>query len=145
MKDVTIRELQKKDLQNGFLTSLDALQKASELDDKVASNICKKVEGDPDHIIVVAELDGKIVGCATIIIEQKFIHNGGRAAHIEDVAVDTKYQGAAVGKKLVNHALDIASSRGCYKSILHCTNNLAMFYKRLGFRNSGNAMRFDHN
>ena len=98
MSDITIRELCKDDLQNGFLESLDSLRMASDLKKEQADEIFQKINVNPDHVILVAEVNGKIVGCLTIIIEQKFIHKGGMSGHIEDVAVNDKSQKIGIGK-----------------------------------------------
>lgn len=143
MADMKIRELEQGDIHNGFLTSLDSLRRASNLEE-AANQIFQKIDSDENHIVIVAEMDGKIVGCATILVEQKFIHNGGRTAHIEDVAVDNKHRNAGIGSRLVRYALELADTRGCYKTVLDCTDGLQPFYEKLGFRHNANAMRFDH-
>ncbi|MCY4491233.1 MAG: GNAT family N-acetyltransferase [Thaumarchaeota archaeon] len=144
MADITIRELCKNDLQNGFLESLDSLRMASDLKKEQADEIFQKINVNPDHIILVAEVNGKIVGCLTIIIEQKFIHKGGMSGHIEDVAVNDKSQKMGIGKKLISYALEYSKSRGCYKTVLHCTDDVRPFYEKLGFRHNMNGMRFEH-
>ena len=107
MSDVKIRVIVESDIENGFLESLDNLRTASNLNRETATNILKKIIANPDHIIHVAEINGKIVGSTTLLIEQKFIHNGGRVGHIEDVVVSKKYEGRGIGIKLVNSLLEI--------------------------------------
>ena len=87
MSDVEIRNIVELDIENGFLESLDSLREASDLDRKIGKDILKKIIANPDHIIHVAEINGKIVGSTTLLIEQKFIHNGGRVGHIEDLSL----------------------------------------------------------
>jgi len=144
MSEPIIRELRKEDIQNGFLTTLDSLRKASSIDNDKAVAIFEKIDSNPDHIIAVAELDGKIVGATTLLIEQKFIHDGGRVGHIEDVAVSKDFQGKKIGEKIMKHLLEIAKSRGCYKTILDCTDDVKPFYEKLGFKQTANELRFDH-
>ena len=145
MTEVTVRKLQKDDLFNGFLTSLDSLRQASNIDKNSAEKIFEKINNNPDHIIAVAEKDQKIVGSATLLLETKFIHNGGVVGHIEDVVVDKNFQGQKIGEKIIKHLLDVAKNRGCYKTILDCTDEVKPFYEKLGFRHNANALRFDHN
>lgn len=144
MPDVTIRELQENDLWNGFLKSLDSLRKASDLEREAAGRIFQKINTNPDHVVIVAELNKRIVGCITLLIEQKFIHNGGKVGHIEDVVVSAGQQGMGIGRKIVNYALDHAKSQGCYKTILHCTDDAKPFYEKLGFKQQANGLRFDY-
>ena len=107
-------------------------------------SIFEKINANNDHIIAVAELEGKIVGATTLLIESKFIHNGGLVGHIEDVVVDKNYQGKKIGEKVVNYLLAYAKKRGCYKTILDCTDDVKPFYEKIGFSAVGNEMRFNH-
>ena len=90
MVEPIIREIKKEDLWNGFLTSLDSLRQTSNIEKQKAEEIFNKIQENPDHIIAVAEIEGKIVGATTLLLEQKFIHNGGIVGHIEDVVVDSQ-------------------------------------------------------
>ncbi len=144
MSEPIIRELKKEDLWNGFLKTLDSLRQASDIDKNKAEEIFEKINSNPDHIIAVAELEGMIVGATTLIIEQKFIHKGGMVGHIEDVVVDKNFQGQKIGEKIMRHLLEIAKNRGCYKTILDCTDDVKPFYEKLGFKNVGSELRFDH-
>ena len=144
MDDIKIRELEEKDLSNGFLESLDSLRKASDLSPKKAKEIFKKIKSDKNYKIYVAVLDSKVVGTTTLFIEQKFIHDGGKVGHIEDVAVRKEYQDKGVGQKVVKALLEYAKKEGCYKTILDCTDDLVSFYEKTGFKRHSNSMRFDH-
>ena len=144
MTDVKIRELEEKDLSSGFLESLDSLRKASDLDPKKAKEIFKKIKSDPNYTIYVAVLDSKVIGATTLLIEQKFIHKGGRVGHIEDVVVRKEYQGKGIGQKLVKALSEYAEKKGCYKTILDCTDDLVPFYEKIGFKRNSNSMRIDY-
>jgi len=145
MSEPIIRELRKEDLMNGFLTTLDSLRQTSDIDQSKAEKIFEKINSNPDHIIVVAELDGKIVGTATILIELKFIHGGGLVGHIEDVVVDKNSQRQKIGEKIMKYLIEFAKNRGCYKTILDCTDDVKPFYEKLGFKHIANELRFDYN
>jgi len=144
MSNVTIRKLQKEDLLNGFLHTLDSLRQASNIDKKTAEKIFDKINSNSDHIVVVAIIEGKIVGSATLLIETKFIHNGGKVGHIEDVVVDKEYQRKGIGEKIIIYLLRYAKDQGCYKTILDCADEVKPFYEKLGFKHNANALRFDH-
>jgi glucosamine-phosphate N-acetyltransferase len=144
MTEPIIRELKKEDLWNGFLTSLDSLKEASNIDKNKAEVIFEKINSNPDHIIAVAEMDGKIVGSTTLLIESKFIHNGGTVGHIEDVVVNKNYQGQKIGEKIMKFLIEISKKRGCYKTILDCTDDVKPFYEKLGFKKVANEMRLDN-
>tara|TARA_B110001454_G_C12582618_1_gene376765 strand:+ start:328 stop:762 length:435 start_codon:yes stop_codon:yes gene_type:complete len=144
MPDIKIREIVESDLDNGFLVSLDNLRKASNMDREIAMSILKKIISNPNHIIHVAEIDGRIVGSTTLLIEQKFIHDGGFVGHIEDVVVEKEFEGRGIGMKLVISLLEKAEEMNCYKTILDCKEELIPFYERIGFKKESKQMRFNH-
>ena len=145
MNQVKIRQIQENDLFQGFLESLDSLRKASDLEEDNAKLVLKKIRSNQNHVIMVADLDGQIVGSITLLIEPKFIHQGGLVGHIEDVVVRSELQGKGIGEQLVNAALEYAKNHGCYKTILDCDDKVKPFYEKIGFKRNSNAMRFDHN
>ncbi len=144
MTDVQIREIEKSDLEKGFLESLDSLRKASDLDSGKSHEILDKIKSNPNHKIFVAIIDEKVVGSTTLFIEPKFIHQGGLVGHIEDVVVSKEFQGKGIGEKLIEASLEFAKNSGCYKTILDCTDEVKPFYEKIGFKKHSNAMRFDH-
>lgn len=144
MMEPMIRELQKDDLWNGFLNSLDSLTRTSNIAESKANEIFQEINSNENHIIAVAEIDGTVVGSATLLIEPKFIHNGGFVGHIEDVVVDKKFQGQKIGEQIMLFLLDISKNRGCYKTILDCTDDVKPFYEKIGFKVVANELRYDH-
>ncbi len=144
MVDITIRELEEKDLFNGFLESMDSLKSASNLEREKAKEIFEKISSNSNHFVYVAILDGRVVGSTTMLIEPKFIHNGRNVAHIEDVVVSNEYQGKGIGEMLMRSLLDLAKDNNCYKTILYCSDEVKPFYEKIGFKRTSNGMRFDH-
>lgn len=144
MSEIIIRELKEEDLWNGFLKSLDSLKQASNIEKSKAKEIFDKINANPDHIIAVAEKDGEIVGSTTLFIESKFIHDGGLVGHIEDVVVDKEYQGQKIGEKIMKYLIEISKKRGCYKTILDCTDEVKPFYEKLGFKQVASELRLDN-
>jgi len=145
MTDVAIRKLEEMDLFRGFLTSLDSLKKASDLNEDKAKDVFNKIKSNPNHIVFVVILDDKVVGSTTLLIEPKFIHQGGKVGHIEDVVIAKEVQGSGIGEKLINFILDYAKKNDCYKTILDCSDDVKPFYEKIGFKKHSNSMRFDHN
>lgn len=144
MDDVTIRELRRDDLQNGFLATLDTLKNASDIDPAKAEEIFEKMDVNPDYTVIVAEMDGRIVGTVTLFIDQKFIHKGGRVGHVEDLAVMDGYQKHKIGSGLMTRLLETAQQKGCYKTILNCPDHIIPFQSKMGFKMGVNNMRYDH-
>ena len=145
MSEIEIREIEEDDLEKGFLETLDFLRNASDLDKNKAKEILKKIKQNPNHIIHVAIENKKIVGSTTLLIEQKFIHQGGLVGHIEDVVVRKDYEGTGIGIKLVLSLLEYAKKKQCYKTILDCNDNVKPFYEKIGFKYESNCMRYNHN
>jgi len=144
MPEIIIREIEEDDLENGFLETLDFLRNASDLDKNKANEVLKKIKQNPNHIIYVAIDNKKIVGSTTLLIEQKFIHDGGLVGHIEDVVVRKDYEGKGIGIKLVTSMLERAKEKNCYKTILDCKDDVKQFYERIGFKRESNGMRYEH-
>jgi len=144
MEEVTIRELKEEDIQKGFLKTLDTLRKTSSITQEKALEIFKEIKTNPKHIIIIAELNGEIIGTTTLLVEPKFIHQGGKVGHIEDVVVRKEFQGRKIGQKIIKFVLQIAKNKGCYKTILDCSDDVKSFYEEIGFKQHSNELRFDH-
>ena len=144
MSEIKIREIEEDDLEKGFLETLDFLRNTSSIDKNKAKEILKKINQNPNHIIYVAIDDKKIIGSTTLLIEQKFIHDGGLVGHIEDVVVRKDYERRGIGIKLVTSMLECAKEKNCYKTILDCKDDVKQFYERIGFKRESNGMRYDH-
>ena len=141
---VWARPLREADLGNGFLEALDALRPASILAPERALEVFRRLDRNPDCVVAVAEVEGRIVGAATLLIEHKFINQGGVAGHIEDVAVAAGQQGRGIGSALIRYLLARAEAAGCYKTTLDCADGVMPFYRRLGFRRRTSGMDFRH-
>ena len=96
-------------------------------------------------IIIVAEINDRIIGATTLLIEPKFIHKGGFVGHIEDVVVSKEFQGQKIGEKIIKYVLKVAEKHNCYKTILDCSDDVKQFYEKIGFKYHSNEFRFDHN
>ena len=85
----TIRELKEEDFSNGFFETLSNLAEVGKIrnDLNLAKEILKRIDSDRNYRIIIAQdkQNRQVIGTATLLIEQKFIHNGGKAGHIEDV------------------------------------------------------------
>ena len=141
---VRVRPLREADLGKGFLEALDALRPASDLAPERALEVFRRLDRNPDCVVAVAEVEGRIAGAATLLIEHKFINQGGVAGHIEDVAVAAGQQGRGIGSALIRYLLARAEAAGCYKTTLDCADGVMPFYRRLGFRRRTNGMDFRH-
>ena len=74
-----------------------------------------------------------IRGTITIILERKVFRNGLSVAHIEDLVVDSLYRKQNIGKHLLQHVINYAKEKNCYKAILNCDKKLLSFYEKNNF------------
>lgn len=136
-----IRELEPTDFAAGFLETLGSLAPV-DLTTEEAIAIWRQRTAAGTHS-VVADLDGKIVGAASLLVEKKFIHRGGLVGHIEDVAVHRDHVRQGIGSVLVEHLIQLAARLHCYKVILNCHDHLVPFYSQLGFHRHDSGLRRD--
>jgi|LauGreDrversion4_2_1035121.scaffolds.fasta_scaffold40047_2 GNAT superfamily N-acetyltransferase len=134
-----IRDFKKEDSQNGLLETLKEVWAIDEIKDLTVDEWISN-----DNLMVVAELDGEIVGTATLHLQKKLIRNGGVAGLIEDVAVREKLRGQNIGQMLIQKLLDKAKNLNCYKVILSCFPERVNFYERNGFFKESILMRLKH-
>lgn len=87
--------------------------------------------------------ENKIVGTASYFVELKFLHNGGKVMHIEDVVVNDEYKSLGIGKKLILYLTGLAKNAKCYKIILDCSEKNVGFYEKCGFKRRELQMRKD--
>jgi glucosamine-phosphate N-acetyltransferase len=144
---IIIRPIQTEDIDKGFLESLENLLPAA-IDQEHANEILQNIKSNPLHKIFVAkdDMNDKIAGTTTLLIEPKFIDKGMRVGYIEDVSVRKGYEGLGIGSKLVTHATNYAISiEGCKKILLYCSEKTRAFYEKLGYKlvNDVSVMRFE--
>ncbi|MEE8132733.1 MAG: GNAT family N-acetyltransferase [Nitrososphaerales archaeon] len=146
--DFVIREINTLDLEKGFFDTLYNLSVVGNISNEIkrGTKLFGDIKSNPLYKIFVAIKDNKeVIGSITILMEQKFIHNGGRVGHIEDVVTRKGYESKGVGSALVRVALEYAQRMKCYKVILSCSEKNVPFYERIGFKKHETSMRYDLN
>lgn len=89
--------------------------------------------------VLVAEIDGQVVGVCQLIVFRHLQTRGGRCAELESVHVHPDHRGRGIGKVLVRAAVQRARELGCYRVQLTSNNarpDAHRFYERLGFEPS---------
>lgn len=87
--------------------------------------------------LLVALLDGEVVGMCQIMILRHFQNTAGRCAELESVYVRGDVRGRGVGARLIEHAEGLARERGCYRVQLTSRNerlDAHRFYESHGYR-----------
>lgn len=137
---VTIKELKKGDSIYGLLETLKEVWFIENITEETLNKWFYN-----NNYMFVAEVDGEIVGTATLHIQQKLIRNGGIAGLIEDVAVRENLRGHNIGSQLIQKLIEKAKTLGCYKVILSCFPERVNFYERNGFFQESILMRLNQN
>ena len=142
-----VREIELGDLNNGYFCTLKNLSDLGNVEGEreKAELILNNINANPLHRIFVAidKQTSEVIGATTLLVEQKFIHDGGKAGHIEDVVTRKGFEGLGIGSALIKHALHFARTVGCYKVVLDCSDNNIRFYEKAGFRVHETSMRSD--
>jgi glucosamine-phosphate N-acetyltransferase len=140
MAKIKIRQMYRKDLDNNFLETLSALKPTTLTLDRLKHIHSKRV-----NIVktFVAIKDYKVVGTVSLLLEQKFINDGGICGHIEDMSVHKDHQKQGIGKALIEFAVEYARKKKAYKIILDCADDKVGFYMSCGFVIWQNSMRID--
>lgn len=107
----------------------------------------ERVERDQNLTLVVAESEGRVVGCLQLAVLPGISSQGGMRGLLEDVRVATDCRSRGIGEQLVQWAMTEAKARGCnlVELLTHQTRvDAQRFYKRLGFTAShiGMTVRF---
>ncbi len=104
----------------------------------------REIEADPNNELIVAELEGEIVGTMQLTFTPSISFQGGKRCTAESVRVDKKYRGQGIGHEMMLWAIERAKERGCI-SIQLTTNSertdAHRFYSNLGFSASHVGMK----
>lgn len=140
---IVVRDLWGTDLESdGFVECLEALSPVGKIPLEELREIYRWRLGHGCYTYVALD-DDEIVGTATLILERKFIHGGGWAGRVEEVAVRRDRQRQHIGIELMKHLNMKAKELGCYKVVLGCSEANVPFYLRTGYRVYDVGMRLD--
>jgi GNAT superfamily N-acetyltransferase len=94
------------------------------------------INRDPNNELVVAELEGRIVGVLQMTFIPYMTYRGGWRALIEGVRIASEARSRGIGRRLFEWAIDRARQRDCH--VLQLTSDKARpdairFYESLGF------------
>jgi GNAT superfamily N-acetyltransferase len=106
----------------------------------------EQIHTDLNHQLVVAELDGRVIGTLHLMFLPSISYQGGLRAQVESVRVDRNYQNRGIGSAMMQWAIERARERGAHLVQLttHKTRAEAhRFYERLGFKGSHLGMKLD--
>ena len=93
-------------------------------------------DDDTGGVVLVADLDGDVIGVCQLIVFRHLQAHGGLCAEVESVHVHPDHRGTGVGGALLGEAIARARALGCYR--VQLTSNTARpdahrFYEGQGF------------
>jgi GNAT superfamily N-acetyltransferase len=104
----------------------------------------EQIDRDPNHELIVAELNGELVGTLHLMFLPSISYQGGLRSQVESVRVSRKFQNKGIGSQMMEYAIQRAKARGAHLMQLttHATRRDAhRFYERLGFKGSHLGMK----
>lgn len=105
-----------------------------------------QIHRDPNHELVVAEIDGKVIGTLHLMFLPSISYQGGLRAQVESVRVDRQYQNRGIGSEMMKWTTERAKERGAHLVQLTTHKSRAdahRFYERLGFQKSHLGMKLN--
>lgn len=90
---------------------IGATRETADLDVYVA--VFRRIQADPMAVIVVGELDGRVIACYQLNAIEGLSLNGLRRGQVEDVRVASDLRGQGIGKQLIEDAFERARNMGC--------------------------------
>ena len=148
MAEVTLNGLTARRAQRGDLPRLLELLADDDLgknregvgsDDPAYSRAFDVIDRDPNQQLLVAELDGRVVGMLQVTYIPGLSRRGAWRANIEALRIDSRVRGRGIGAWLIARALEHARKRGCRLAQLTSDRRRTethRFYARLGFVDS---------
>ena len=104
----------------------------------------EKINSDPHHELIVAELNGRVLGTLHLMFLPSISFQGGLRAQVESVRVGTEYRSQGVGREMMKWAIERARQRGAH--VVQLTTHTSRkdahrFYERLGFNGTHLGMK----
>ena len=104
----------------------------------------EEIHSDPNHELIVAELDGELIGTLHLIFLPSISFQGRLRAQVESVRVDTRFQSKGIGSEMMKWTMERAAQRGA--QVIQLTTHKSRvdahrFYERLGFKGSHLGMK----
>ena len=102
------------------------------------------IERDPNQMLMVAERDGRVVGCLQLTLIPGLSRLGMRRGQIEGVRIARDQRGEGLGRAMFAWAIEECRSRGC--GLVQLTTDRSRpdarrFYEQLGFEASHEGMK----
>ena len=104
----------------------------------------REIEEDPNNELIVAELNGEIIGTLQLTFTPSLSHQGSKRCTVESVRVDGKFRGQGFGREMMRWAVERATEKGCASMQLTTHNDRSdahRFYESIGFSSTHTGMK----
>lgn len=94
---------------------------------------------DPNHHLIVNEMDGKIISSCVCVIIPNLTRNVRPYAFVENVVTHADYRGRGLARECLNYAKIISEQENCYKMMLLTGSKKSetlRFYENSGYNSS---------
>lgn len=107
-------------------------------------NAFEALDRDPNNRLLIAELNGEIIGTLQLTFIHGLSRQGAKRALIEAVRVSSAQRGKGLGEEIIRAAIEIARQAKC--AMVQLTTDKSRkdahrFYERLGFEASHVGMK----
>ncbi|MES9621154.1 GNAT family N-acetyltransferase [Streptomyces tuirus] len=101
-----------------------------------ADAIWASISSQRGRTVLVAEADGVVVGTADCMVLPNLTRGGRSILFVENVVVTDSCQRQGIGKQLMEAAMRLGESAGCYKVQLLAADDeyVHLFYESCGFK-----------
>ena len=97
------------------------------------------IDGDPNQRLIVAEIDGVVIGTMQLSYLPGLLNRGAWRGQIEAVRIASDRRSQGLGEQLIGWAVEQCRERGCFMAQLTSNNGRVAahrFYERLGWQKS---------
>jgi len=104
------------------------------------------IDRDPNQRLIVAELDGAIVGTMQLSWLPGLLNHGAWRGQIEAVRIASDRRSLGLGAAMIGWAVERFRERGCFMAQLTSNNDRVAahrFYERLGWKKSHSGFKLE--
>lgn len=131
-----IREIRQEDLEQLLDLYLSLHEDSVPEKDEHLREVWDTIINDPNHHIIVAEEDGRLVSSCVCVIIPNLTRSVRPYAFIENVVTDAAYRCKGYATACLDYAAQIAEREGCYKMMLLTGSkkeSTLHFYEQAGY------------
>ena len=134
-----VREAVKEDLQSVLELYLYLHEDHIPEQDEHLEDVWDQIIEDPNHHLIVKEVDGKIISSCVCVIIPNLTRDVRPYAFIENVVTHADYRGHGYAGKCLDYAKKLAEKENCYKMMLLTGSKkpeTLAFYEKAGYNSS---------